>query len=564
MRIPSIYSKGSIIGINLSQIESYIYITIIRGDIVMKKYFLRMKLPIVVQVLCTILYSITVSLLPVLNKILFDRVDNLQISFILGLASLYIALIIMNILFQYFARLYEWNIARKFNMLIKNDLFAHIASMDHVKFKNRTASDYLAVFNNNVEVIEEDYISAYIDLVKSVLNIIVFASALLLFVDWRITLVVFSLSFITAFLPKITCAKLSEKRMNQLNALKSYFSTVLDLLNGKKRINIFTINAFTNEHKIKLNRSEELRYDFGKVKTISDLINALGVFFIMLSTFILVAILLHKNEISIGVGIAAFGYVTSFLNPITNILNCVTCINGAKETVKETLSFMENELLVPEEFTLTRKKIEKVRLENISYEVDRFKLYPMNYSFEIGKKYAIIGPSGSGKSTVMKLIDGSLSPKEGEIYVDDKEIDSLKLDELVFSIDQFEHLFNTDFVKNITIFNSMENDNGKISDLLNNIPKETRDKIVNYSSVNNLSGGEKQIVSILRMLVANRKIILMDEAYSSIDWKMSNIIKDYLLTLQDKIIIEVTHNQSEDNLNRYDHVITMSEGVIVR
>lgn len=189
-------------------------------------------------------------------------------------------------------------------------------------FKRRNVTDYLAIFNNNVDVIYEDYMSAHIDLIKSAVNIVIFASALLIFVDWRITLVVFILSLITAFLPRLTMSRLSKKRKHQLSALSQYFGSILDLLNGKKRINVFTVNFFNGQHLNQLNKAEEASFDYGKTKTISDLINAIGVFMIQLCTFITVALLLLNKQISVGVGIAAFGYVTSFLDPIRNILQC--------------------------------------------------------------------------------------------------------------------------------------------------------------------------------------------------------------------------------------------------
>ncbi|TFZ41664.1 hypothetical protein E4100_00575 [Soehngenia longivitae] len=64
------------------------------------------------------------------------------------------------------------------------------------------------------------------------------------------------------------------------------------------------------------------------------------------------------------------------------------------------------------------------------------------------------------------------------------------------------------------------------------------------------------------MLVANRLIILMDESFSSIDSNNTKIIKEYIMSLKDKIIIEVTHDITEDILNNYDRIIYLEEGKI--
>jgi ABC-type bacteriocin/lantibiotic exporter with double-glycine peptidase domain len=529
----------------------------------MKHYFAKLTLPIIVQLIFTILYSATVALFPILNQKLFDNMLTDNINFIAKLVILYIGLISLNIFFQYFARLYEWIVTKKFNEDIKEDLFLHIASLEDSKFKVKTPTEYSVIFNNNIDVIYEDYISAYIDLIKSILNIFIFAFALLMFVDWRITIVVITSSIIISFLPKIMQKKLSSKRKQQLSALSNYYSTVSDLLSGKKRINKFSINPFIKEHLKKLNHSEDLRYQFGKTKTISDVLNDLGVCIIQLFTFVMVAFLLFSKDITIGTGIAAFGYVSSFLTPIQNILQCVNCINSSKDTVEETLSFMKLQVMPSIDMKNQIDNIESLTLSNISFEVDNFKLNPINYEFEMGKRYAIIGHSGSGKSTLMRIIDGSLEQTSGKICINNHKIDPLDRSEYIFSIEQSEHLFHTDFLNNITIFESYKDTNLYAEILLNQFTQETKCKIINYDDIEQLSGGEKQIIAILRMLVSNRQIILLDESFSSIDKKNTQMIKDYLLTLKDKIIIEVTHDISETNLDRYDNILRLDEGTLI-
>jgi len=479
---------------------------------------------------------------------------------VVKLVGLYLVLIILNSFFQYRSRIYEWIVSKKFFIAIKGDLFIRIASLNNSKFKEKKPSDYLSIFNNNVEVIYEDYISASIDIFKSFINIIVFASALLLFVDWRITIVVLGTSIIAAFIPKIMQRELSKRRKTQLFKLRAYFGKVLDLLSGKKRINRYTVNAFVNEHLSSLIDSEENRLYFGKYKTISDMLNAMGVFLIQITTFAVVAGLLVEGEISVGTGIAAFGYVTSFLTPIKNILDCINCINSAKETVKETLEYLDHEILEETNITNTDSGVNCLTLQDVSYKVENFQLAPFTYEFEKGKRYAIIGHSGSGKSTIMHLIDGSIEPSTGKILIDGRDVKHLNREEFIFSIDQFEHLFQTDFLNNITVYNSMKDHNQLASQLLDKLSITTKEKITSYEQVEQLSGGEKQILGLLRMLIANRPIILIDESFSSIDQKNMQIIKDYIMTLEDKIIIEVTHDVSHENLSAYDDIISFDEG----
>lgn len=526
----------------------------------MKKILKNLRVPILVQIIFTILYSITVALFPVLNKMLFDNIMDEGLSYLATLVFLYLLLIILNGVFQYFARLYEWIVNKDFNIEIRSSLFENIASMNNKNFKEKSPAEYLAVFNNNVNIIYDDYISASIDLIKSSLNIIIFSSALFIFVDWRITLVVISTSLITAYIPRIMQKKLSSKRKEQLQSLSDYFKITFDLISGKKRINKFTFKAFTTEHNSRLKRSEEDTLVFGKTKTVADLINALGIFLIQLSTFITVALLLINKQITLGTGIAAFGYVSSFIRPIQNILECVNCIHSTKDTIDETMAYIHGNVLEPIANVINPAPVESLELSNIAHKVDNFTFQPLSYTFQKGKKYAVVGHSGSGKSTLLNIIDGTIENKDGIIKIDEKNVNDINRDEYIFSLDQFEHLFQTSFLNNVTIFNSTNDNMSFAEGLIERLRAESINRIMAYDSVEQLSGGEKQIICILRMLVSNRPIILMDESYANIDRDNARVIKEYIRTLKDKIVIEVTHDVSHENLSRFDGVLTFDDG----
>ncbi len=526
----------------------------------MKKYFLQLKKPIAIQLIFTLLYAVTTALFPMLNGYLFDNILDEGLSLIPLIVLGYLFLILLNCSFQYVARIYEWVVSKDFNIRIRKDLFKNVIHIKYSDFKKEKPSDYLSIFNNNIEAIGGDYISAHIDLIKTGINIIVFSAAMIIFVNWKITVLVFIMSLMAVFVPKIMEKKLSKSRKEQLFALRSYFSKILDLLNGKKRINLFTAHRFEKVHSDSLTNTEKKRYTFGKIKTQSDMLNAIGVFIIELSTFSFIAYFLASGEITIGEGVATLGYVTSFLYPINEGIDCVNCINSTKDTVKETMEYLKYEPMdLKKDYKL--KEIKNLSLKNVSFKTEQFSLKSFDFNFEKGKKYAIIGHSGSGKSTLLRLIDGSIELEEGSITIDSKDINSIHRDEFIFSVDQFEHLFDTDYKNNITVFESMKDERKLAAKLIEKLNKITKNKLIKYENIQQLSGGERQIISILRMLVANRPIILLDESFSSIDKNNIKLIKDYLMGLKNQIIIEVTHDTTKENLSKYDGVISFNEGI---
>ena len=181
-------------------------------------------------------------------------------------------------------------------------------------------------------------------------------------------------------------------------------------------------------------------------------------------------------------------------------------------------------------------------------------LKKINFKFRLGKIYALMGPSGSGKSTLLNLISLIDRPSSGFIKFEGKKIDfnfNLKNDQ--FRAKNIGIIYQQDNL--LTDFNALENvylanlSAGKNKD----IAMENAEKILKTVGLSNrfehypteLSGGEKQRVSIARALINKPKIILADEPTGSLDKKTSeeifNLLKNQIKS--DRIIIFATHNR---------------------
>ena len=280
--------------------------------------------------------------------------------------------------------------------------------------------------------------------------------------------------------------------------------------------------------------------------------------FLTLSAFAAVAYLLYKREITIGTGDATLGYIESFIYPIREILNDINSINGSKEVRNEIIAFLNQ----PTANTILCKDFNKeISIENVSINYENFCINNLNLVFEKGKKYVIIGHSGSGKSSTIKAISKSLNLSSGKIKIDNKDIDELDLSTLIACVNQTENLFLADFLSNISIFDTYKTDNIKSFSKLMDL--KTWESIASSENCSTLSGGEKQITSILRALNMETPILLLDEPYSAIDIKTAKKINDYLLSLKDKTIILITHKISFEELKNFDMVILMDNGTVV-
>ena len=205
---------------------------------------------------------------------------------------------------------------------------------------------------------------------------------------------------------------------------------------------------------------------------------------------------------------------------------------------------------------------------SFSYDGNNEVLHHISCTFEKGKKYAIIGDSGSGKSTMLNLLMGAFDNYHGSLKVDETEMKDINSDSLfdeVSLIDQNVFLFDASIRDNITMFKDVEEE--KLMDAiqkagLSELVKNKGLDFVCGENGNNLSGGEKQRISIARSLIKGSPVLLLDEITSALDEKTAHAINQEIVSLKDKLCIEITHRLDESILKQYDKLLVLRNGRI--
>lgn len=204
-----------------------------------------------------------------------------------------------------------------------------------------------------------------------------------------------------------------------------------------------------------------------------------------------------------------------------------------------------------------------------SYDGEKEALSDVSITFEAGKSYAIVGSSGSGKSTLLNLLMAGYSNYKGSICYDGKELRSISsesLYDLVSLIQQNVFVFNNTVRDNVTMFHPFDdkavNQALALSGLSEFITRRGEDALCGENGCN-LSGGEKQRISIARSLLRKSPVLLMDEATAALDNQTAFRVISSILDLEGLTRIVVTHALDESILARYDKILTMKAGRLV-
>lgn len=216
-----------------------------------------------------------------------------------------------------------------------------------------------------------------------------------------------------------------------------------------------------------------------------------------------------------------------------------------------------------------------IKYDNVSLCCSVKGLILDNLSFEIknGEFFVLIGPSGSGKTTTLKLINRLIEQTEGDIYFQDKKLKDYNLRELRletgYVLQQIALFPNLTVEENIALIPEMKKFDKKLiaektKDLLEKVGLNPKLYMKRYP--NELSGGEKQRIGILRAIIANPKVLLMDEPFSALDPISRTQLQDLIKQLHNEykmMTVFVTHDMDEA-LKLADRICILQEGKVVQ
>lgn len=542
------------------------------------------KLKLAITVICAVLSTLFSIIAPLMigyaTTIIFDGINNIlhntgSIDFesLINTLTIVVVLYITSAVFSYLQSYLLIEISTKISYDLRERLMEKITHLPMDSFDENKRGDILSRITNDVDSLQNGITQAFLQMLTAIITIVGVFLMMLTINIWMTlaTIVLIPIAFLVIrFITKHSQSYF----LKQLVFKGSLNAQIEETFSGHDIIRAFNQEDESIE---KFNQDNDMWFDQEwKSQFFSSLNGPLMNFisnFAYVAIAVLGAVFVLQKAIAVGDILAFFQYVQNFTRPIqqiTRVMNLIQTAMAASERIFEFLDFEDEE-------NPSTKEIEELRdeitFENVSFGYTPNEKIIKNLSFTVkkGQKIAIIGETGAGKTTIVKLLMRFYDIDSGEIKIDGVNIDEYdkhSLRSLIGMVLQDSWLFSDTIANNIRYGNLDATDEEVIDaskqvysdNFIKQLP-EGYESVLNEDS-DNISHGQKQLLTIARTILSKKEVLILDEATSSVDTRTEKLIQramDKLMENRTSFII--AHRLS--TIKNADKIIVIENGEII-
>ena len=496
----------------------------------------------------------------------FDNV--FKILFTLGI------LYVVSAIFSYIQGIIMTNIAQKTSYKLRKEIIEKINHMPFSYFDKKSYGETLSVITNDSDNLSMGINQSATQLISSITALLgIFI--MMLTINVTMTLVTLILIPISLVLVSFIVKKSQHYFKDNQEYLASVNGKVEEMYSGQNIIKAFNneeymVNDFKKENEKLYNCAWKSNFISGLMHPIMNFTGNLG----YVGIAVLGAYNVVKGRITIGNVQSFIQYAKNFTEPINEMAQISATLQSTIASAERIFDFLEEK----EEPKVTNP----VKLDNVlgnvefkhvsfGYDEDNIIIHDFNAKVKAGQKIAIVGPTGAGKTTMVKLLMKFYQPTKGSILLDGVDLNNINRSDLkgIFGmVLQDTWLFSGTIMENIRYGKIDATDEEvKQAAITANInhyimtQPDTYNMVLNEET-NNISGGQKQLLTIARAILSNPKVLILDEATSSVDTRTEILIQEAMDKLmKGRTSFIIAHRLS--TIKNADLILVMDNGDIV-
>lgn len=545
----------------------------------MSKYLYKYKFTIIISIILTIISNIFALVGPMLSGYAIEVIEkgngNIDFSKIFYYAFLMIVFYFCSSILSYIISIIMVKTARNVVYSLRKDAFDTLLNLPLSYFDKNSIGDVLSKITYDIDTMGSTLSTDLINILTSIVTLV--GSFFMMFtISKKLVLIFFITIPMSVISTKYITNKtrpLFRKRAKKIGYLNGF---VEENISGLKIIKAYnkeskSIDEFKSINKNAVDAYYNAEYYGSMTVALISFINNISLAFI--ST--IGSILYLKNEMSLGQISSFVLYSRKFSGPIREISNLISDMQSSFAASERVFRFIDEKR--EEDDKLDAEKLKKVHgkidMKNVtfSYDLNEKVLENLNINAKPNTVVAIVGPTGCGKTTIINLLMKFYNRDDGEILVDDKNIDDItkkSMRQAYAMVLQDTWLFEGSIYENI----AYGNENATLEDV-KRVAKLAQiddfiEKLPNgYNTIisgngDNISKGQKQLINIARAMLIDAKMLILDEATSNIDSKTEIQIQNALLEImKGKTCFIIAHRLS--TIKNADQILVLNNGKII-
>ena len=467
------------------------------------------------------------------------------------------------------------DISMKMTYRFRKEISEKINRMPLRYFDGTTHGEILSRITNDVDTVSQTLNQSMTQIVTSIVTMIGIL-VMMFSISWLLTIVTLVILPLSAlfigFIVK-NSQKYFKQQQDYLGHVNGHVEEmygshiVMKAFNGEKR----SVEEFDKSNNVLYKAAWKSQFLSGLMMPIMTFIGNLG--YVMVC--ILGGYLAVKNTITVGDIQAFIQYVRSFTQPITQIANISNTLQQTAAAAERVFEFLNEEEEKPDAVESVKLAAIKGNVEfknvHFGYSPEKIVINDFSASIKPGQKIAIVGPTGAGKTTMVKLLMRFYDVNDGSIKVDGHNIQEFTrqdLRDMFGMVLQDAWLYNTTIMENIRYgkLNATDKEvvaaakTAYVDHFIRTLPDSYN--MILDEEASNVSQGQKQLLTIARAILADPKILILDEATSSVDTRTEVLIQKAMDALmKNRTSFIIAHRLS--TIRNADMILVMNKGDIV-
>lgn len=494
---------------------------------------------------------------------------------IAGILLTLLGLYLISMLFSYIQGFIMTGVGQKITYTLREQISNKFHRLPLKYYESQTTGEILSRVTNDVDTVSQtldQVITQLLSQVTMIIGILCMMLSINVFMTLvSLVIIPIALFFITFVVGR--SQKYFARQQEYLGVLNGQIEEnyagheIVNVFNGKER----AIKRFAETNDELYDSAWKSQFLSGMMHPIMTFIGNLG--YVLVS--ILGGYLVIKNRIEVGDILSFTQYVRNFTSPIAQIaqaMNMVQMLAASAERVFEFLD-AEEEVADCKDAPSTEGLIGNIDFKNVGFGYHPDKTIINNFSAKIkhGQKVAIVGPTGAGKTTMVKLLMRFYDVNKGSITIDGVNIKDFKRNDLrdLFGMVLQDTWLYSDTIRENIRYGKLDATDDEVEDVaitakidhfIRTLP-QGYDMVVNEES-DNISEGQKQLLTIARVILNDPKILILDEATSSVDTRMEILIQKAMDKLMEgRTSFIIAHRLS--TIRNADLILVMKDGDIV-